>query len=250
MILSAGVGFAQTTADLSGTWGFTHADGRFQGWIVIHQSGSIFRGTWHTSRGKYEPDDVVTGRVDGNTVTLWRFIGDNRQSFVLSLSADGNRLDGFGDGFFLNHTNLSMQRSGGSAASAISSAATVRKNPHKTAVAAPMDLSGLWTFTHFNDRFQGTIMLRQDGSDFTGIWHTSKGKSEPDDAVSGHIDGNTLTLWRFIGDAHQYFVLTLSADRSRLDGYGDGFFLNHTNLTMMRVVEPASSAAATPPQKK
>jgi hypothetical protein len=240
MILSACTGFAQTTTDLSGTWGFTHAADRFQGWIVIHQSEATFRGTWHTSRGKSEPDDVVTGRVDRNTVTLWRFIGDNRQSFVLTLSADGNRLDGFGDGFFLHHTNLSMQRSGGSAASPTTSTVTVRKDPHKTAVA----------FTCANDRFQGTILLRQEGSEFAGAWHTSKGKTEPDDTVSGRVDGNTVTLWRFIGDAHQYFVLTLSADRSRMDGYGDGFFLNHTNLNMLRVSEPATSTAATPPQAK
>jgi hypothetical protein len=110
MILSAGVCFAQATTDLSGTWGFTHFDGRFQGWIVLRQSGPTFSGTWHTSRGKSEPDDQVTGRLDGDTVTLWRFIGNNKQSFVLTLSADGNRLDGFGDGYFLKHTNLNMQR--------------------------------------------------------------------------------------------------------------------------------------------
>ena len=67
---------------------------------MLSQSGAILRGTWHTSRGKVEPDDTVTGRVDGNVVTLWRFIGDNRQSFALTLSPDGDRLDGFGDGFF------------------------------------------------------------------------------------------------------------------------------------------------------
>src|SRR5580704_741288 len=99
MILSGCVGFGQAPADLSGTWGFTSAEDRFQGWVAIHQSGPTFRGTWHTSRGKSEPDDDVTGRVDGNTVTLWRFIGNNRQSFTLTVSEDGNRLDGFGDGF-------------------------------------------------------------------------------------------------------------------------------------------------------
>jgi hypothetical protein len=62
MILSACPGFAQATTDLSGTWGFTYADDRFQGWIVLRQSGSIFRGTWHTSRGKSDPDDAVNGR--------------------------------------------------------------------------------------------------------------------------------------------------------------------------------------------
>lgn len=246
MVLSACPGFAQATFDLSGTWGFTHWDDRYQGWVVIHQSGSIFRGTWHTSRGKVEPDDEVTGRVDGNAVTLWRFIGNNRQSFVLTLSADGNRLDGFGDGYFLNHTNLNMQRSAASSAPRSGAPATVQKGGRSSAVAAPIDLSGLWAFTHFNDRFQGTILLHQDGSDVTGIWHTSTGKSEPDDAVSGRIDGNTLTLWRFIGDAQQHFVLTLSADTTRLDGYGDGFFLNHTNLNMRRAVERGASAPAPP----
>jgi hypothetical protein len=71
---------------------------------------TVLSGTWHTSKGKTESDDVGTGRVDGNTVTPWRYIRDNRQSFSLTLSADGNHLDGFGDGFFLNHTNLSMFR--------------------------------------------------------------------------------------------------------------------------------------------
>jgi hypothetical protein len=240
-LLSACLTFAQSTADLSGTWAFSHADDRFQGWVVLHQSGATFTGTWHTSRGKVEPDDAVTGRIDGNTVTLWRFIGNNRQSFSLTLSADGTRLDGFGDGFFLNHTNLYMQRNSPSAASPTASASPVRKDQRKTAVASLLDLSGLWTFTHANDRFEGTVMLRQDGSDVTGTWHTSKGKTEPDDALSGRVDGNTVTLWRFIGNERQYFVLTLSADRSRLDGYGDGYFLNHTNLNMARAVEPPTS---------
>jgi hypothetical protein len=233
MILSACVGSGQATTDLSGTWGFTHADDRFQGWVVLRPLGSTYQGTWHTSKGKSEPDDVVTARVDGNTVTLWRFIGNNRQSFTLTVSADGNRLDGFGDGFFLNHTNLSMQRSPVSAAAP---APAVRKD-QSSGVPAAVDLSGQWSFTCANDRFQGTVTLRQDGSEFTGTWHTSKGKTEPDDGVSGRIDGNTVTLWRFIGDAQQHFVLTFSADKSRLDGYGDGYFLNHTNLSMMRVVD-------------
>jgi hypothetical protein len=244
MILFACIGFAQATTDLSGTWGFTCMDDRFQGWVVIHQSGPTFRGTWHTSKGKSDPDDQVTGRIEGNTVTLWRFIGDNRQNFALTLSADGNRLDGFGDGFFLNHTNLNMQRS--QASSPTTSAAPVRKEQRGSA-----DLSGLWAFTHFNDRFQGTVMLRQDGAEFTGTWHTSKGKTEPDDSVSGRVDGNTVNLWRFIGaDAQQHYVLTLSADRTRLDGFGNGFFLNHTNLNMQRVAELAPSTSATPSQSK
>jgi hypothetical protein len=251
LMLCCCAGFAQTSTDLSGTWGFTSANDRFQGWVVIHQSGPTFSGTWHTSHGKVEPDDDVTGRIDGNTVTLWRFIGDNRQSFALTLSADGNRLDGFGEGFFLNHTNLNMQRGGTSETSAPTSAATVRKGRANATAAAAVDLSGLWVFTHFNDRFQGTVQLRKQEPYFTGTWHTSKGKTEPDDTVSVRVEGNTVWLWRFIGgNAQQHFVLTLSPDRSRLDGFGDGFFLNHTNLNMQRVVERAASSGIKPPPSK
>ncbi|HVO97693.1 MAG TPA: hypothetical protein VMT15_06480 [Bryobacteraceae bacterium] len=228
MILSASLGCAQQATDLSGTWGFTCADDRFQGWVVIHQSGDTFSGTWHTSKGKVEPDDQVTGRISGNNVTLWRFIGNSRQSFALTLSADGNRLDGFGDGFFLDHTNLSMQR--GPAATGSTTAPITKEDQSKPAA----DLSGVWAFTHFNDRFRGTVTLRQQGSEFTGTWHTSYGKTEPDDAVSGRIDGNTVTLWRFIGNETQNYVLTLSPGKTRLDGYGNGYFLNHTSLNMQR----------------
>ena len=100
------------SGELSGTWNFTHFDGRFQGWIALRQSGSTLEGTWHTSTGKSEPDSVVTGSVDGTAVTLKRSLGSNEQSYALTLSADGNRLDGFGDGYFLHHTNLNMTRSG------------------------------------------------------------------------------------------------------------------------------------------
>ena len=68
--------------------------------------------------------------------------------------------------------------------------------------------------------------------------------------MSARVDGNTVTLWTFIGNEQQYFTLNLSADRSRLDGYGDGWFLNHTNLDMLRVVEPPASANVTTPQPK
>jgi len=96
---------------LSGTWSFTHFDDRFQGWITLNQSGSTLEGTWHTSSGKSEPDTPVTGSVDGTAVTLQRSLGPNRQSYTLTLSADGNQLDGFGEGYFLHHTNLNMTRS-------------------------------------------------------------------------------------------------------------------------------------------
>ena len=101
---------AKEPKDLSGTWSFTHFDDRFQGWIALCQSGSTLQGTWHTSSGKSEPDTVVTGSVDGMAVTLRRTLGQDQQSYALILSADGNRLDGFGEGYFLHHTNLNMTR--------------------------------------------------------------------------------------------------------------------------------------------
>jgi hypothetical protein len=103
---------AQGAQDLSGTWSFTHFDDRFQGLITLQQSGSKLQGTWHTSSGKSEPDTPVTGSVDGTKVTLVRSLGSNQQTYNLILSADGNGLDGFGEGFFLHHTNLNMTRTG------------------------------------------------------------------------------------------------------------------------------------------
>ena len=97
--------------NISGTWVFTHADGRFQGLIVLKEADWGVTGTWRTTKGKVEPDDQVVCQVEGRTVQLIRLIGSQlRQTYTLELSADGNRLDGFGEGFFLNHTNLNMQR--------------------------------------------------------------------------------------------------------------------------------------------
>jgi hypothetical protein len=106
------------------------------------------------------------------------------------------------------------------------------------------DLSGVWAFTHADARFQGTIVLRQAGPVFTGTWHTSTGKSEPDSSLTGRVDGNIVSFTRAVG-SNQTFVLTLSADGNRLDGFGDGFFLNHTNLNMQRAsgVVPSATAA-------
>jgi hypothetical protein len=103
--------FAQGAQDLSGTWSFTHFDDRFQGLITLRHSGSTLQGTWHTNNGKSEPDTQVTGSVNGAAVTLTRSLGPNQQNYALTLSADGNRLDGFGEGYFLHHTNLNMTRS-------------------------------------------------------------------------------------------------------------------------------------------
>lgn len=107
---------------VSGTWAFTHADGRFQGVVEFRQNGSAITGTWHTT-SRAEADSAIAGRIDGNTVTFTRFVGSN-QNFVLTLSADGSRLDGFGEGWFLNHSNLNMQRAVATVGSAYGRART------------------------------------------------------------------------------------------------------------------------------
>jgi len=107
----------QSLSDLSGEWLFTHQQGRFQGTVIMSQTGSVITGTWHTGAGKSEADTRIAGRLDGNVLTFTRFVGSN-QTFVMTISADGKRLDGFGDGFFLNHTNLNMQRGAGNYSSA------------------------------------------------------------------------------------------------------------------------------------
>jgi hypothetical protein len=118
ILLSTGASLAQAASNLSGTWSFTQANSRFQGTILLRQAGTDLTGTWHTTKGKVEPDTSVAGRVDGMTVVLSRYIGDNQQNYVLTLSADANRLDGFGDGWFVKHTNLNMERVAARASSA------------------------------------------------------------------------------------------------------------------------------------
>jgi len=224
---------AACAADISGRWDFTHADDRFRGTVVLRQSGSSLAGTWHTSTGKKEADTPIAGRIDNSTVTLTRSIGDARQVYVLTLSKDGRRLDGFGEGFFLSHTNLNMQRR-----AVISST----KKPERSAAptedgplaAAEVSLSGTWTFTHDNGRFEGIIMLGEDGPELAGTWHTTTGKSERDTSVAGRIDGRTVRLTRFIGTARQDYVLTLYGG-DRLYRFGEGFFLNYTVLDMQRL---------------
>ena len=127
---------SQAAKDLSGTWSFTHFDDRFQGWIALRQSGSTLQGTWHTSSGKSEPDTLVTGSVEGTAVTLRRSLGQNQQSYSLTLSADGKRLDGFGEGYFLHHTNLNMTRSGDAKPAMTARSTTSTVTPRHPAQAA------------------------------------------------------------------------------------------------------------------
>jgi len=119
---SASASSAQVVTGVSGTWAFTHGEGRFQGVVELRQIGSAITGTWHTT-SRSESDSSVAGRIDGNTVTFIRYVGSN-QTFVLTLSADGSRLDGFGDGWFLNHTNLNMERAVATVGSAYGRART------------------------------------------------------------------------------------------------------------------------------
>jgi hypothetical protein len=109
------------------------------------------------------------------------------------------------------------------------------------AQAAP-NLAGTWAFTQDNNRFSGRVVLRQSGDHFTGTWHTSQGKTEPDTTVSARLYGNTLMLTRLIDKNNQQnYLLTLSADGKHLDGYGQGWFLNHTNLNMTKVADAPAS---------
>ena len=108
------------------------------------------------------------------------------------------------------------------------------------------NLAGTWTFTLDGNRLTGTIVLRPSGDHFTGTWHTSQDKSESDTTVSAKLYGNTVMLTRMINKNNlQDYVLTLSPDGKHLDGYGQGWSLNHTNLKMTKTADaPASRSSA------
>src|SRR5258708_17602165 len=106
----------------------------------------------------------------------------------------------------------------------------------------PQDLSGIWSFTHFDDRFQGWVTLQQSGSTLQGTWHTSSGKSEPDTPVTGSVDGAAVRLSRSLDPHHENHPLALSAGvdlRPRVIG---GCFFLHTHLQL--ALERAASATA------
>ena len=170
-------------------------------------------GTWHTSVGKTDVDQPLSGQVNGNTLYLTRFIGgDLKQTFVLAVSKSGNRIDGFGEGWFLNHSNLNMRRT----------------------LPPRVDLTGEWYFWHVGDRIQGTILLKQSESVVAGTWHTEIGKSEGDSVLSGIVDGDTVYLTRFMGSQQQEYILTISAEGTQVRGFGDGWSISHANLDMRR----------------
>ena len=104
ILILASACIAQDTPNIAGTWSFTQ--GGANGTIVLGQNGTELSGTWHSS-AKAEPDTLVAAKVYGNTVMLTRAVGSEQQTYILTLSADGKRLDGFGQGS-LNHAQLIM----------------------------------------------------------------------------------------------------------------------------------------------
>jgi hypothetical protein len=204
-------------ADVTGKWLFRHEGNKFQGAITLEQTGPDVRGTWHTEIGKSEPDTELVGRVERNILYLKRLFQGGSQTYVLAISPDGSRIDGigFGWGFDGSHINLNMRKAG-------------------VTMAPIIDISGSWIFRHDADHFQGTIALKQSGAEVVGTWHTAAGGPEPDTEVSGQVEGDTLYLRRSLGDAEQRYVLTISADGNRIDGFGYLWLLNHTDLSLTR----------------
>lgn len=88
---------------------------------------------------------------------------------------------------------------------------------------------------HANNQFQGRIVLKQVGSQFTGVWRTDVGKVEDDDRLAGYITGDSVYMTRFIGkDLKQEYKMTVGKDGNQVFGYGDGYGCNHTDLNMWR----------------
>jgi hypothetical protein len=129
IILSTCFSVAQAPTNLSGTWVFTHADDRFQGTIVLRQAGSVITGTW---LGWWEYSHTQPDH------------GKQTAGFSLTLSADGNRLDGFGYGWFINHANLNMRRAGTGVPSARTATPTI---PHNSAHLSFPPPRGTWRWT-------------------------------------------------------------------------------------------------------
>jgi len=204
-------------AEVTGRWIFRHEGNKFQGVITLQQTGPDVRGTWHTETGKSEPDNELLGRVERNILHLKRLVGAGSQTYFLAISPDGNRIDGIGFGWGIDgHLSLNMRKAG-------------------AAIAPIADISGRWTFRHDGDHFEGTITLKQSGAEVAGMWHTAAGKDEPDTELSGRAEGDTLYLRRSLMDEEQRYVLTISADGNRMEGFGYGWSLDHTNLDLTRI---------------
>jgi hypothetical protein len=112
ILLTVGAMAVQARTSVSGTWTFTCVGNRFQGTITLQQSGPTVMGWWRTEVGKSEPDTSVSGEIRGNTIYLTRSIGNLQQKYVLTISPDGNKIYGYGDGWGINHADMNMERSG------------------------------------------------------------------------------------------------------------------------------------------
>ena len=99
------------TTDLTGTWYFEIDKNQHRGFIKLKQSGPIITGVWHTT-SKQEEDTPVVGRIYENRVVMRRskVWGSHDQDFDLSIVNNGIQLYGYGEGFFLPHTDLNMRR--------------------------------------------------------------------------------------------------------------------------------------------
>ena len=98
--------------DLTGTWYYEINKNEHRGYIKLQQSGTVFNGIWHTT-SKQEEDTPVVGKIyDGKRVVMRRskVWGSHDQDFDLSLANNGIQLYGYGEGFFLNHTDMNMRR--------------------------------------------------------------------------------------------------------------------------------------------
>ncbi|SRR5579885_1318769 len=98
------------TTDLTGTWYYEIDKNQHRGYIHLYQSGSTVSGTWHTT-SKQEDDTPVLGQVNGNMLIMTRskVWGSHDQNFNLTV-INNNQISGYGEGFFLNHTDLRMAR--------------------------------------------------------------------------------------------------------------------------------------------
>ena len=101
------------------------------------------------------------------------------------------------------------------------------------------DLTGNWYFEIDHNQHRGYIRLQQSGTLITGVWHTTS-KQEEDTPVVGQIYGNRVVMRRskVWGSHDQDFDLEILSNGIQLYGYGEGFFLHHTDLNMRRVSEP------------
>ena len=119
-----------------------------------------------------------------------------------------------------------------------------RKPDPQPAAPVPRNVSGGWTFTHVNGRFTGTITLEQTGVTLRGTWHTATGKVEADSALAGRLERSTVYLTRTFGNLKQEYVLTVSSDGERIEGYGDGWGVRHGDLMLRRMGRAGSGPAA------